>query len=100
VVPDLDYSLDPARRGLFARITERLVHDSIRARLRESARFSVGPRIAEARAEITRALNRELAPGVAMTGRADAIEPQSVTALVAGLSVRIVATGVAEVLIR
>lgn len=100
VVPDLDYSLDPARRGLFARITERLVHDSIRARLRESARFDVAPRIAEARAEITRALTRELAPGVLMTGRADAIEPQSVTALANGIAIRIVATGAAEVLIR
>lgn len=99
VVPDLDYSLDPRRRGLFARITERVAHDSIRARLRESARFALGPRIAEARAEITRALTRELAPGVTMRGRADAIEPKSVTALAHVIAVRIVATGAAEVTI-
>ena len=99
VVPDLDYSLDPARRGLFARITERLVHDSIRARLRESARFALAPRIAEARGEITRALNRELAPGVTMRGRADAVEPQAVAALPHGISVHIVATGAASVTI-
>ncbi|HEX6099794.1 MAG TPA: DUF4403 family protein [Thermoanaerobaculia bacterium] len=100
VVPDLDYSLDPARRGLFARITERVAHDSIRARLRESARFPLGPRIAEARAEITRALTRELAPNVSLRGRADAIEPQAVRALAGGISVHIVATGAAEVVIR
>ena len=100
VVPDLDYSLAPARRGLFARITERLTHVWIRARLRESARFDLAPRIAEARAEITRALTRELAPGVVMTGRADAIEPQSVTARPNGISVRVVARGVAEVAIQ
>jgi hypothetical protein len=100
VVPDLDYSLDPARRGLFARITERVAHDSIRARLRESARFNLGPQIAEARAEITRALTRELAPNVSLRGRADAIEPQAVRALAGGISVHIVATGVAEVVIR
>ncbi|HEY0370745.1 MAG TPA: DUF4403 family protein [Thermoanaerobaculia bacterium] len=100
VVPDLDYSLDPTRRGLFARITERVAHESIRARLRESARFDLAARIAEARAEITRALTRELAPGVSMHGRADAIESQMVQALPNGISLHIVATGVAEVVVR
>jgi Domain of unknown function (DUF4403) len=100
VVPDLDYSLEPARRGLFARITERVAHDSIRTRLRESARFALGPRIVEARAEITRALTRELAPNVSLRGHADAIEPQAVLALPDGITLHIVATGAAEVLIR
>jgi hypothetical protein len=97
VVPDLDYSLDPARRGLFARITERVAHESIRARLRESARFDLAPRIAEARVEITRALNRSLAPGVLLRGRVDAIEPKGVTPLATVISIHIVATGRAEV---
>jgi hypothetical protein len=100
VVPDLDYSLDPKRRGLFARITERVAHESIRARLRDSARFPLGPQIAEARAEITRALNRQLAPGVTLRGRADAIEPQRVTPLADVIAVHVVATGAAEVVIR
>jgi len=99
VIPDLDYSLDPKRRGLFARIAERAAHDSIRARLRESARFALAPRITEARAEITRALTRQLAPGVSLRGRADAIEPQAVLALPAAISVRVVMTGAAEVTI-
>lgn len=97
VFPDLNYSLDPKRRGLFARIAERVIHDSIRARLRESARFTLGPSIAEVRAEITRALTRQLAPGVLLRGRADAIEPKTVTPLANVISMRIVATGVAEV---
>jgi hypothetical protein len=100
VVPDLDYSLDPARRGLFARITERVAHESIRARLRQSARFDLAPRIAEARAEITHALTRQLAPGVTLHGRADAIEPQAVLALTTGLSLHLVATGTAAVVIQ
>jgi hypothetical protein len=100
VVPDLDYSLDPERRGLFARITERVAHESIRARLRQSARFDLAPRIAEARAEITRALTRQLSPGVTLHGRADAIEPQAVLALTTGLSLHIVATGTAAVVIQ
>lgn len=99
VVPDLEFSLDPKRRGLFARIAERAAHDSIRARLRESARFALAPRIAEARAELTRALNRQLAPGVSLRGRADAVEPQAVTAGANAISLRIVAKGAAEVVI-
>lgn len=100
VVPDLDYSLDPKRRGLFARIAERAAHESIRARLRETARFPLGPQIAEVRAEVTRALNRQLAPGVILRGRADTIEPTSVTPLANAIAVRVVATGRAEVELR
>ncbi|HEX8172189.1 MAG TPA: DUF4403 family protein [Thermoanaerobaculia bacterium] len=97
VVPDLDYSLDPKRRGFLVRIAERAAHDAIRARLRQSARFPLGPRITALRAEITRALTRTLAPGVTLRGRADAIEPKSVTALPNAILVHVVATGAAEV---
>jgi hypothetical protein len=100
VVPDLEYSLDPKRRGLFARIAERAAHESIRARLRESARFPLGPRIAEMRTELSRALTRPLAPGVQLRGRADAIEPQAVTPRADVIAVRVVARGVAEITIR
>ena len=100
VVPDLEYSLDPKRRGLFARIAERAAHESIRARLRESARVPLAPRITEIRAELTAALNRPLAPGVMLRGRADAIEPQAVTPRADVIAVRVVARGVAEITIR
>lgn len=100
IVPDLDYSIDPRRRGLFARIAERAAHDSIRNRLRESARFALGPRIAEIRAEVTRALNRPLAPNVLLRGSADTIEPREVTPLASAISVRVIATGRAEVELR
>jgi uncharacterized protein DUF4403 len=100
VVPDLDYSLDPKRRGFFARIAERAAHDSIRQRLRESAQFPLAPRIAEIRNEITRALTRTLAPGVYLRGRADAIEPVSVTPIANVISLRIIATGSVEVEVK
>jgi len=99
VVPDLEYSLDPKRRGLFARIAERAAHDSIRSRLRDSARFALGPKVAEVRSELTRALNRPLGRGALLRGRADAIEPQSVTPRAEGIAVRVFATGVAEIVI-
>ena len=100
VIPDLDYSLDPKRRGLFLRLVERAAHDSIRERLRENAKFSLAARINEIRGEITKALTRKLAAGVFMKGRADAIQPVSVTPTANVLVVRVIATGVAEVELR
>lgn len=97
LVPDLEYSLDPKRRGFFARIAERAAHESIRQRLRESALFDLAPRMQELRAEVTRALNRTLAPGVVMKGQANAIQATAVTPLEQAIVVRVVATGVAEV---
>ncbi len=99
VVPDLEYSLDPKRRGLFARIAERAAHDTIRTRLREAARFPLATQIAEVRSELARALTRPLGPGVLLKGRADAIEPQSVTPRADVIAVRVVARGAAEITI-
>jgi hypothetical protein len=96
IVPDLDYSLDPKRRGFFSRIADRVAHDTIRQRLRASS-LPLGSRIAPLRAEVTRALNRQLGPGVTLRGRADAIEPMSVTPLPSVISLHVVATGTAEV---
>lgn len=100
VVPDLDFSLDPKRRGFFRRIAERAAHLSIRQKLRESARFSLTTRMTELREEITRALTRPLAPGVQLRGQADRIEPAAVTSLPTTISVRVIATGRAEVVIE
>lgn len=97
-VPDLEYSVE--RRGMLFRVLERAAHESIRDRLRENARFAFGPRIEAMRTEITAALTRQLGPGVLLRGRADAIQPASVTPLAAVLVVRMVATGVAEVELR
>lgn len=100
VVPDLDYSLDPKRRGFFARIAERAAHDSIRQRLRESARFPLATRLAEIRADVTRALTRTLAPGVYLRGKAETIVPVSVTPIANVISLRIIATGSVEVEVK
>ncbi len=100
IVPDLDFSLDPRRRSLFARIVDKAAHASIRDQLRESARFSVRDRFVEVRAEVSRALTRQLARGATLRGQADAIEPVSVTPLTNVISVRVIATGTAEVTLR
>ena len=100
VIRDLDYSLDPKRRGFFKRIAERAAHESIRARLRSAARFSLGAQISTMRDDITRALSRQLAPGVTLRGRADALQPVAVTPLTHVLLIRMLATGSAEVHLR
>lgn len=100
IVPDLDYILASQDRGLLSRIVERAVHDSIRDRLRDSARFALGPRIAAIKSKMSAALNRQLAPGVHLRGQATAIEPVSVTPLAHVITVRVVATGTAELDLR
>lgn len=99
VIPDLEYSL-ATRRGLLARIAERAAHESIRNRLRESAKFPLADRIATIRTELSRALTRQLAPGVTMRGHADTIEPQTVTPLLDALLIHVIAQGAAEVDLR
>ena len=100
VIPDLDYSLDPKRRGFLARIAEHAAHDNIRSRLRTSARLPLGDRLNAMRDEITRALTRDLGRGVTMRGRADALQPVAVTPLANVLLIRMLATGSAEVQIQ
>jgi hypothetical protein len=96
IFPDLDYTL-AERGGMVRRIAERAAHDTLRARLRENMRVSLGPQLTALRTEITRALTRPLAAGVMLRGRADAIQPVSVTPRETLLSVRVVAVGSAAV---
>ncbi|HEX9984719.1 MAG TPA: DUF4403 family protein [Thermoanaerobaculia bacterium] len=97
IVPDLEFAIDRARGNAFVRIAERLAHDTLRARLRDRARFSIGPRLTALRGDVGHALNRTLAPGVQLRGRVDTIQPVSVTALPNVVSIRVLATGAAEV---
>jgi Domain of unknown function (DUF4403) len=100
VVPDLDYTLERRRRNPFLQLVERAVHTSLRAELREAAHFAIGPRIEAVRGEIGRALTRRLAPNVFLRGKAEVIQPVSVTPLPTTIAIRILATGAAEVEIR
>jgi hypothetical protein len=97
IVPDLDYTLEKKHRNPFLRLAERAVHDTLRTRLRDEARFPLAARLGVVRAEVGRALTRKLAPNVMLRGRADAIQPVSVTPLPQAIVIRVVATGAAEV---
>jgi len=96
-VPDLEYALDPAHKTLFLSIVEGVAHDLIRARLRDAATFSLAVHAATARNEITKALTRQLSPGVQLRGQSDAIHAESVVAAADAIVARVVVTGTASV---
>ena len=78
-VPDLDYSVETRERSLFFRIGERLAHEGVRDRLRESSRWPLKDQIALITGEINSAMNRQISPSVTLRGQVAAIEPQRVT---------------------
>jgi len=99
-VPDLDYKLDPKRKNLFVSAAEVFAHDAVRGRLRESIAFPIGSHLAIVRAEVTRALSRQLAPGVTLRGSINSVQPQAVVGTPGSLVVRLLVTGQAEVTIE
>ena len=94
---NLEYSLDPKRHNPFVRIGDRLAHEALRARLAQTARWSLAPQIALVKTEIERATSRALAPGIIMRGRVASIEPSALIARAEGIVIRVVATGEASV---
>jgi uncharacterized RDD family membrane protein YckC len=71
-VKDVDYTAT-TRSALVAGL-EWLLSDPIRRGIQDAARFELGDAIAKARSELERALNRELAPGVRLSGSAPELE--------------------------
>jgi hypothetical protein len=96
-VPDLDFELDPKSSNFFVRTADTLAHELLRSRAREAAVFLLAKHAQSVRQEITRALNRELAPGVMLRGSADAVQPHSVVGGPNGVAVRVTVTGKATV---
>lgn len=90
----LDY--EPRTR----RLADRFAHASVRERLRASARWSIASEIDAVRGAIERGMTRPLSPGVSLRGRIDSLEPSAITPLATAISIRVVATGSAEVDVR
>jgi hypothetical protein len=97
VIDDLEYTLDRKRRNPFVRIAERVAHDAVRARLRESAKWPLAPQLAQMKSEIEKGVTRTLAQGVFLRGKVDSIQPVSVTPAANAISIRVIATGTASV---
>ncbi len=99
-IPDLRYAIDPKRKNVFLRTFDRLAHEDVEQRLRAGAVWSIVDQLTAVRSEVERGLTRQLAPGVSLRGRVDSIQPLSISAGPEGISIRIVATGSAEVEVR
>ena len=77
-VPDLDY--DVASANMLVRGLAWLKHDDLRNYLRTKARWPVGGLIHEGRDQLISGLNRELSPGVRLSGEVHDVEIMGVRA--------------------
>jgi predicted small lipoprotein YifL len=90
-VPDLDY--DVASADAIVRGLAWMNHDDIRDFLRARARWPVGGLLAQARTSLLGGLNRELAPGVRLSGEVTHVEALGVHAGLRAVMVRAHADG-------
>ncbi len=93
-VDELDYSVD-SRSALVA-IGDWLLHDVVRAKLREKARWRVGEQLAQARADLEAGLNRDLGNGVRLKGTVAEVQPLFVRVFEGAVVAQVQATGAAE----
>ena len=96
-ITDVDYELNPKHKSPFLRLADRVSHDTLRARLRDNARWTVTKEVSDIRAEIDRSMTRQLAPGAMMHGHITSIQPVSVLAGPDGIGIRVIAIGDATV---
>jgi hypothetical protein len=98
VIHDLDYTLT-GRRSPFFRVREKFAHEALRTKLQSTARVNLTTRLDQLRAEINRSLNRDLGQGVRLRGQVDSVAPTLIFSHDTGITVRVVATGRAEVVL-
>ncbi len=96
VMPDLDYILGNDA-GFFARTADRIAHDSLRARLRQSLRIDLSAPLTRIRDDIARGLTRNLGPGATMRGVVSDLRIIRLTTKDTGFEIGLLATGSAEV---
>ena len=97
-VPDLDY--DVASAGLLMRGLAWMGHDEIREFLRSRARWPVGGLLAQARTTLVDGLNRDLSPGVRLSGEVTKVEAVGVHAGLRAVMVRALADGTVRLDVR
>jgi hypothetical protein len=77
-VPDLDY--DAGSANLLVSGFEWVKHDEVRDYFRDHARWSIGNIVAQGREQLSKGLNRDLAPGVKLTAEVKTVQGLSVHA--------------------
>ena len=90
-VPDLDYDVGTA--NVLVRGLSWLKHDDLRNYLRDKARWPMGGLIKQAHKEVTNGINRDLSPGVRLSGEVRNIEIAGVHAAPEAVRVRAHADG-------
>lgn len=75
---DLDYSVES--KDMPVQLADFLLRQDVLDYLRENAHFDVGGKLDEAKALVTNALDRQLAPGIRLRGRLTGLEPLEVVA--------------------
>ncbi len=85
-VPDLDY--DAGSANLLVSGFEWLKHDDVRDYFREHGRWPVGDILQKGREQLSKGLNRDLAPGVKLTADVEAVQGLSVHAQRRAIRVR------------
>jgi hypothetical protein len=94
-VGELDYTLET--RSALVEFGEWLLRSSLRRQLAAQARFPLGDRLARLRASAERALTRELSAGTRLVGRLGAVTPQGATVTPAGITLRVIVAGEAQI---
>lgn len=94
-VPDLDFSVET--RNVVGGAAGWLLHDLLRDRLREAARFPVGERLAELQEDVNEAMNRNLSRGVRLSGGIETVRPVGVQVTPRALAAVVEAGGSARI---
>jgi hypothetical protein len=85
-VPDLDY--DTGTANLLVSGFEWVKHDDVRDYFRANAQWPVGDIVAQGREQLSKGLNRDLAPGVKLTAEVKAVQGLAVHALRSAIKLR------------
>lgn len=94
-IADLDYSVET--KATLVKIADWLYHGSFRETIAQQAKLGLASGIGEARRELQRGLNRQLAPNIALVGTVSAIRPVGVFVTASGFRARIMVDGALRV---
>lgn len=97
-VPDLEY--DAGSANLLVRGFEWVKHDDVRDYFRDHARWPVGDIVAQGREQLSKGLNRDLAPGVKLTADVKEVQGLSVRAQTSAIHLRARADANARLTVR
>jgi hypothetical protein len=97
-VRNLDYSLET--KYTLANVAEWLNHEGFRQRIAEKARWPLGEKLADARTQLERALNRSLGNNVSISTKVNAIRPSVVYSTATSFRARLTLDGSVRVEVK